>query len=191
MSKTFKTTKGTELALMNLKGKDYLIVANRLLWFVEEVPHYSIETNFLTLTEESCVAHTTLTIFDKDGRATKRVTATKKETKKDFPDFIEKAETGSLGRALAYLGYGTQFAQQDFEEGTRLADAPLAVVAEAPAVAPVVKPSFRKPATKANNALQDGINASGSNHALASNKGVGVTGDASGKGTSSTNSGWE
>jgi hypothetical protein len=147
MGKTFKTPKGTDLALMNLKGKDYLIVANRLLWFVEEVPNYSIETNFLSLTEDSCVAHSTIIIFDKEGKVSKRVTATKKETKKDFPDFIEKAETGSLGRALAYLGYGTQFAQQDMEEGERLADAPLAVVDTPPAT--VARPSFRKAAPKA------------------------------------------
>jgi hypothetical protein len=27
-----------------------------------------------------------------------------------FSDFLEKAETGAIGRALAALGYGTQFA---------------------------------------------------------------------------------
>lgn len=152
MAKTFKTPKGTELELMNLKGKDYLIVANRLLWFVEEVEKYSIETNFLALTEDSCVAHTSITVLDKDGRPTKHVTGTKKETKKDFADFVEKVETGSLGRALAYLGYGTQFAQQDMEEGMRLADAPLA--AGPKSEGGLLKPSFRKATPKADTSTE-------------------------------------
>jgi hypothetical protein len=147
MAKTFKTPKGTELELINLKGKDYLIVANRLLWFVEEVEKYSIETNFLQISEDSCVAHTSITVLDKDGRPVKHVTGTKKETKKDFADFVEKAETGSLGRALAYLGYGTQFAQQDMEEGMRLADAPLATAPKTEGG--LLKPSFRKATPKA------------------------------------------
>ena len=31
------------------------------------------------------------------------------ETASDFPDFIEKAETKAIGRALNALGYGAQF----------------------------------------------------------------------------------
>jgi len=189
--KVFKTPKGTELPLLNLKGKDYLIVANRLLWFVEEVLNYSIETNFLTLTEETCVSHTSITIFDKEGRAQKRVTATKKETKKDFPDFIEKAETGSLGRALAYLGYGTQFAQQDMDEGTRLADSPL----EAPkGEGGLLKPSFRKATPKGepsmNTPIQDAINAGAPPVGTGTN---GTAGNANTKvnDTATTTTGWE
>ncbi len=36
------------------------------------------------------------------------------ETSQDFSDYIEKAETKALGRALAALGYGTQFCH-DFD----------------------------------------------------------------------------
>jgi hypothetical protein len=36
------------------------------------------------------------------------------ETADDFEDYIEKAETKALGRALAALGYGTQFCE-DFD----------------------------------------------------------------------------
>jgi len=36
------------------------------------------------------------------------------ETADDFGDYIEKAETKALGRALAALGYGTQFCE-DFD----------------------------------------------------------------------------
>jgi hypothetical protein len=45
-----------------------------------------------------------------------RATGTKSEKAVSFPDFIEKAETGAIGRALAALGYGTQFAPELNEE---------------------------------------------------------------------------
>jgi hypothetical protein len=46
------------------------------------------------------------------------------ETGEDFHDYIEKAYTKAYGRALAALGYGTQFAP-DLEEGDRIADSPV------------------------------------------------------------------
>ena len=51
-------------------------------------------------------------------------TARKKETEIGFSDYIEKAETGAVGRALAIGGYGTLQAPE-FEEQDRLADAPI------------------------------------------------------------------
>jgi len=123
--KTFKTQKGTELPLASLKGKDYLLIAHRLLWLSEEATNYDITTDFLVINDEQTVARATVTLFDVAGNTIRKATATKRETKKDFPDHTEKAETGAMGRALAMLGFGTQFAQQDLEEGDRLADAPL------------------------------------------------------------------
>lgn len=142
----FKTAKGTVLPLMNLKGKEYLMVAHRLVWLTEDADSYEITTEFPVMLEEQAVAKTTLTIYDKEGKILKKTQATKRETKKDFPDFIEKAETGSLGRALAMAGYGTQFSTQDLDEGDRLADAPLAEVKQAsPEKKEMVeKQSFRK-----------------------------------------------
>ena len=43
------------------------------------------------------------------------------ETAGGFEDYLEKAETKALGRALAALGYGTQFCE-DFESGASDAD---------------------------------------------------------------------
>jgi hypothetical protein len=53
-------------------------------------------------------------------------TATKMENVRGFPDYLEKSETGAVGRALAFCGYGTQFAPE-LEESNRLADAPYPV----------------------------------------------------------------
>ncbi len=129
----FTTKKGTQLPLMNLKGKPYMQVAHRLVWFTEDAPNYSFTSSFPVLSADETVAHVTVTILSEDGlKIVKQATATKRENKKDFADHTEKAETGALGRALAILGYGTQFAIADLEEGDRLADSPVATV-DAPA----------------------------------------------------------
>jgi len=52
-------------------------------------------------------------------------TGTKSEKAASFPDFIEKAETGAIGRALAALGYGTQFTGDEWDEAHRIVDSPV------------------------------------------------------------------
>lgn len=130
MSDSVRTKKGTELPLMNLKGKKYLMVAYRIQWFTEEEPSFSIDTEFLVLDDEQTVCRATICTFDEKGELIRKATSTKRETKKDFPDHTEKAETGAIGRALIELGYGTQFALSDLDEGNRLADSPLSPVAK-------------------------------------------------------------
>lgn len=125
VAKSFTTENGTELPLLSLRGKPYLQVAHRLVWLTEKYAKYDIETKVLSLDDEHAVINTKVSLFDETGNVVRAASATKKETKKDFPDFIEKAETGSLGRALAMLGLGTQFCTQDLDEGNRLADSPI------------------------------------------------------------------
>ena len=48
------------------------------------------------------------------------------ETAGDWKDYIEKAQTKSLGRALAAVGYGSQFTDDEFAEGERIVDSPVA-----------------------------------------------------------------
>jgi hypothetical protein len=60
-----------------------------------------------------------------NGAGTLIATAHKREHKKEFHDYLEKAETGAIGRVLAMVGYGTQFAEEfDLPEG-KLVDAPV------------------------------------------------------------------
>ena len=119
--KTVKTSKGTELPLISLKGKDYLQVAHRLVWFREERPNWSLETDFLTLTDSHAIAKAI--VKDEQGRII--ATAHKREDKGHFADFLEKAETSAIGRALALVGYGTQFAEE-LDEESRIVDSPVA-----------------------------------------------------------------
>lgn len=125
--KTVTTPKGTKLPLTNLKGKDYLMVAYRIQWMNEEHPNFEITTEFPLLTEEQTVARANVKIWLADG-SFRLATATKRETKKDFNDHTEKAETAAIGRALAMLGFGTQFAIADLDEGERIVDSPVADV---------------------------------------------------------------
>lgn len=68
MAKTIRTPKGSELPLLNLKGKDYLMVAYRLQWLTEQEPFYTINTKFLKVDDEQTVAKATITIFNDQGK---------------------------------------------------------------------------------------------------------------------------
>lgn len=118
---TVQTPAGKLLPLMNLKGKDYLAVAYRLVWYREIFPKGRITTEAVQMTQEYAVFRAS--IFDDSGNLL--ATATKHESKKDFPDHIEKAETGAIGRALALCGFGTQFTDE-LDEGERIVDSPIA-----------------------------------------------------------------
>lgn len=151
MSNTvFKTPKETELPILTLKGKPYLQVAHRLVWFREEKPDWSIETDLISVTDKS--AYCRAIIKNELGRI--MATAHKFENVQGFGDFIEKAETGSIGRALAMVGYGTQFCADEFEEGDRLADAPVEpaksknVTPQRPRAAGIDAPGVESPAQK-------------------------------------------
>lgn len=117
--KTFKTPKGTELPLRDMRGKDYLDVQYRVLWMREEHTDWGITTEIVTHDDTKSIVRAT--ILDNTGKILAQ--GTKSETIGDFKDHLEKAETGATGRALALCGYGTQFAQE-LEEGDRIVDGP-------------------------------------------------------------------
>lgn len=106
--------------LMDLKGKKYLQVMWRLVWFREEKPLWAIDTKLEQLSENHAVF--SAKIYDESGVL--KSAGYGSEGIKDFRDFIEKAETKAVGRALAMLGYGTQFAPE-LDEGDRIVDSPV------------------------------------------------------------------
>ena len=99
---------------------DYLPVAARIAWFRREHPDWSIITKMIELANKAIVMKAV--IKNAIGRII--ATARKRETEIGFPDYIEKAETGAIGRALALCGYGTLQAP-DFDEQERLANSPV------------------------------------------------------------------
>jgi hypothetical protein len=98
----------------------YLPVAARIAWFRLEHPTWSIITREVKTAPKATVMKAV--IKDEQGRVI--ATARKRESEESFTDYIEKAETGAIGRALAMCGYGTLQAPE-FNEEERLADAPV------------------------------------------------------------------
>jgi hypothetical protein len=143
---------------------DYLPVQWRLVWFRQECPQGTIDTEEVVVDLDREMEAEVYEWNNEKRRSEKvlkrakgyarfraivtdgkggRATATGSESAMDFGDYIEKAETKSVGRALAMLGYGTQFAPE-FAEGERIVDAPVARSQEvaAPSV-PDVKTQFK------------------------------------------------
>ena len=100
------------------KAQEYLDVKWRLLWLRREHPNAEITTEHVRLDESSAIFRATV-ILPAGGSAT----GYGSETVGDFPDFIEKAETKAIGRALNALGYGAQFTEAE-EEGASATTAP-------------------------------------------------------------------
>lgn len=140
----FTTPKGTVLPMAKIKGKNYLLVCHRIVWFREDHPDWRIKTTVTyDLKERWSLGHAT--IFDAQGN--EMATAHKFEDFKGFPDYIEKSETSAIGRALALCGYGTQFAP-DLYEDNRLVDAPIEPSEHYDQTVPEPKPNVVTPKTK-------------------------------------------
>ena len=108
--------------LTRISGSDYLEVKWRLVWLRNQHPDAIIETDLVAHADDVAVFRAQVTIPD-GGAATGWGT----ESAGDFRDYLEKAETKALGRALAALGFGTQFCP-DFEFGAavgRVVDSPV------------------------------------------------------------------
>jgi hypothetical protein len=117
-------------------GGDYLDVKWRLLWLRKEHPDAEIVTELVQHDPQLAIFKATVTL-PTGGKAT----GYGSETASDFPDFIEKAETKAIGRALNALGYGAQFSEAN---GQR-ADDPASERGAQPAPAPVAfAPRARK-----------------------------------------------
>ena len=127
-------------------SKDYLPVQWRLVWFRDLCPQGTIDTEEMEVDTEREVEAEVFVWNSEKRRSEKtikrargyarykaivtdgkggRATGTKSENAANFPDYVEKAETGAIGRALAALGYGTQFTGDEFNEAHRIVDSPV------------------------------------------------------------------
>jgi hypothetical protein len=115
----------------------YLDVKWRLIWFRCAYPEGFIQTVEAEVNER--FARIEATAFDKDpaqggkklGMGRRCVLAA------DFKDYVEKAETQAIGRALAVAGFGTQFCEE-FDEDDILADSPIQLKQDKQRAAPLL-----------------------------------------------------
>jgi len=104
----------------NLRGKEYLEVKWRLVWFRDDRKDGAILTEVVSTSPLMVKA----TVMDGNkvlatGYGTAQVKANAVWNGRE----VEKAETAAIGHALAHAGYGTQFTDED--EGDNLADSPV------------------------------------------------------------------
>lgn len=129
--------------MMDLKGKNYLPVAARIIWFRRDYPQGTIETSIVSIDEKEGSAIYRARITTGAGGVAE---GTGDETRKDFPaGWIGKAETKAIGRALGFLGYGTMAAFEDEPANPIIADAPVDRPRSAPANRPTPAPTSAGP----------------------------------------------
>lgn len=109
--------------MTNLKGKDYLEVKWRLVWFRDEHPQGSITTEVVQCDPVIVIraqVHNADGVIMASGIGSCVPASGKVYAGREF----EKAETAAIGRALAHAGFGTQFSDDD-DDLVHLADAPI------------------------------------------------------------------
>lgn len=116
--------------IIRLPNGEYLEVKWRLVWFRQEHPAGRIDTEVLEVTPDYARVRATasypIEVGDQIEWALGTGHGTATRTAKQYGDrYVERAETAAIGRALAALGYGTQYASELSEADGELADAPV------------------------------------------------------------------
>lgn len=101
---------------VNLKGKEYVMVNDRILAFKKLYPSWAIVTELVKLSEGMCVIKAT--ILNEDGEPMATGHAYEKEGSSfiNKTSYIENCETSAVGRALGLLGIGIETSIASAEE---------------------------------------------------------------------------
>lgn len=104
---------------IEIKGKEYVPVNERIIEFRKDHPNWIIETDivdFDRLKDGFCLMRTE--IRDEERHLISSAHAYEKESSSfiNKTSFIENCETSAVGRALGFLGYGVDTSIASFEE---------------------------------------------------------------------------
>ena len=101
---------------VNLKGKEYVMVNDRILAFKKLYPSWAIVTELVKLSDGMCVIKAT--ILNEDGEEMATGHAYEKEGSSfiNKTSYIENCETSAVGRALGFLGIGIETSIASAEE---------------------------------------------------------------------------
>ncbi len=111
MAKKLKTVK--------LKGKDYVLVNERLMYFRENYPEHALTTEILSVDADSICMKAT--VFDGEGRivSTGHAQEDRESSYVNKTSYIENCETSAVGRALGNFGIGISSSVSSYDEAQR------------------------------------------------------------------------
>ena len=98
----------SEISYIDVKGKNYADVANRVKAFRKLFPNGGIKTEIVSLENGVCVI--TANCYGEEGKLLATGTAYEKEGSSfiNKTSYIENCETSAVGRALGFLGIGVE-----------------------------------------------------------------------------------
>lgn len=104
------------LSTMDIKGKNYVLVNERVKAFRMLYPEGTITTEILSL--ENGVVTMQAKVMDAEGKLLSTGLAYEKETSSyiNKTSYIENCETSAVGRALGFLGIGVDTSIASYEE---------------------------------------------------------------------------
>jgi hypothetical protein len=143
----------------NLKEKEYLQVAGRVLLFRGEHPGGAIITELLQCDENAAMFKASIYLSDGVLVATGHARCTAQAASQAAGRYIEKCETSAIGRALASAGFGTDELADDDNNGF-LADSPVAPAQNANGKydAPKTDPAPAQPPNVAKDNAREWLN---------------------------------
>jgi hypothetical protein len=100
---------------IDIKGKQYVTVNERLIYFREKYPDHALTSEIVELNEERVVMKATIQFGDV-VYATGHAYEDKDSTFINKTSFIENCETSAWGRALANFGIGIEESVASFDE---------------------------------------------------------------------------
>tara|TARA_Y100000114_G_scaffold110844_1_gene104509 strand:- start:11034 stop:11567 length:534 start_codon:yes stop_codon:yes gene_type:complete len=98
----------TKLKTINIKGKEYVEVNERLIYFRKNFPNFSLTSEVLEKTDKSILILATISNDEGKVIATGMAEEERGSTFINKTSYVENCETSAWGRALANFGIGLE-----------------------------------------------------------------------------------